>query len=78
MLIYENFIIRNFFQMLEKNSRWRNLGGFWQNKKFKNHQNATLSSRRLPKIKKEAAEFLCLVFKSPIWKIVRIITTLAI
>jgi hypothetical protein len=43
-----------------------------------NHQDARLSSGRSPEIKKEAAEFLLLVFKSPIWQILRIITTLAI
>jgi hypothetical protein len=66
--------------MLEKNSRWQHLDSFWQNKKFKNHQDATLtlSSGRSPEIKKEAAEFVLLVFKSPIWKILRIITTVAI
>jgi hypothetical protein len=64
--------------MLEKNSRWQHLGSFWQNKKCKNHQDATLSSGRSPEIKKEAAEFVLLVFKSPIWQILRIITTVAI
>jgi hypothetical protein len=48
--------------MLEKNSRWRNLGGFWQNNFFLNLQDATLSFGRSPKIKKKAIEFLLLVF----------------
>jgi hypothetical protein len=55
------------------------LGGFWQNKKNLNCQDVTLSSGRSPEEKKkEATEILLLVFKSPMWQILRIITTLAI
>jgi hypothetical protein len=65
-------ILKKWLKEIQGGEIWVILG------KIKNCQDVTLSSGRSPDKKKEATEILLLVFKSPIWQNLRIITTLAI